>query len=203
MNSKAEDNKIRLLTSEYLRLKDSIDFQAAEQVELDLGCGCGSFTTALAARYPERLILAADVMIGRLRKLVKRNEREAIENITALRVEARHLLSYMLHDGSINRLHILCPDPWPKGRHRGNRLLCSDFMNNIHRILATNGLFHFATDDDYYYETVCKVIEASGLFTENSSLSADIADIKSDFEKRWLAQSKTVRHITWQKKIKL
>ncbi len=201
MNKQDNNSGIKMLTSEYLRLKDLIEFPMMEQVELDLGCGCGSFTTVLAARYPERLILAADVMIGRLRKLVKRNQRENIENITALRVEARNLLSYMLHDGSVNRLHILCPDPWPKGRHRHNRLLCSDFMKNIHRILAKDGIFHFATDDDYYYESVCKVINASNLFAENSDMYNDIADIKSDFEQRWLAQGKQVRHISWQKKI--
>lgn len=201
MNDLDEDSGIKMLTSEYLRLQDLIHFHEDKQVELDLGCGCGSFTTALAERYPERLILAADVMIGRLRKLVKRNQREQVENITALRVEARHLLSYMLHDGSINRLHILCPDPWPKGRHRHNRLLCSDFMKNIHRILTKHGIFHFATDDDHYYESVSKVIKASNLFTESSDSHSDIVDIKSDFEKRWLAQGKQVRHLTWLKKI--
>jgi tRNA (guanine-N7-)-methyltransferase len=200
MDDKPEDKNIRFLLSEYLRLKDSIDFQAAEQVELDLGCGNGSFTTALAQRYPEHLILAADILIGRLRKLVNRNRRAGVDNIKSLRVEARQLLSYMLHDNSINRLHILCPDPWPKGRHRGNRLLCSDFMENIYRILAQDGVFHFATDDDYYYETVCRLVETSELFTEKMSLYSDIADIKSDFERRWISQGKTVRHITWQKK---
>jgi tRNA (guanine-N7-)-methyltransferase len=199
MNNRPEDSKIKFLETEYLRLKDSIDFVTPEQVELDLGCGNGSFTTALAQRYPTHLILAADILVGRLRKLVNRNRRETVDNIIALRVEARNLLSYMLHDGSINRLHILCPDPWPKGRHRSHRLLCSDFMKNIHRILATDGIFHFATDDDYYYETVCRLVEVSGLFTENIEQYVDIADIKSDFEKRWIAEGKTVRHITWQR----
>ena len=38
-------------------------------VELDMGCGRGKFTLELAKRFPDRLILASDVMLGRLRKL--------------------------------------------------------------------------------------------------------------------------------------
>ncbi|MBO5822229.1 MAG: class I SAM-dependent methyltransferase, partial [Lentisphaeria bacterium] len=59
-----EDAKIRILTGAYERLvlpQDKI-------CELDLGCGTGSFSVALAANYPERHILCADVMLGRLRK---------------------------------------------------------------------------------------------------------------------------------------
>jgi len=41
-----------------------------QDIELDLGSGKGSFTTELAKRHPERIILAADVLSGRLRKLV-------------------------------------------------------------------------------------------------------------------------------------
>ena len=80
---------------------------------------------ALAARYPERRILAADVMLGRLRKVVKRLERSGSANWEVLRVEARMLIGRMLPDASLDRIHLLCPDPWPKGRHRGHRLLAA------------------------------------------------------------------------------
>ena len=65
-------------------------------VELDLGCGKGSFTTELAKRHPERIILAADVLSGRLRKLVKRNQREGVENMRVLKAEARMLVARLL-----------------------------------------------------------------------------------------------------------
>ena len=71
-----EDAKIRLLSREYLVL--DIDPDAVN--ELDLGCGSGSFTAALASKYPERHILAADVMLGRLRKVVRRLERTGGDN---------------------------------------------------------------------------------------------------------------------------
>ena len=195
MLNKPEDKNIAILTSEYCRLDDKFNF-ADKTIELDLGCGKGSFTTKLALRYPERMIFAADVMIGRLRKLQKRNDRAGIVNIHPLRVEATHLLS-MIPDGVLTRLHILCPDPWPKGKHRANRLLCSNFIGQLHRVLKAGGHFHFSTDDVPYHDSVRRVIAASGLFEEKNELLADFADIKSDFEIRWNEQGKEVYHILW------
>lgn len=195
MKPKKEDVAIKFLSAQYQPLNRIIPLDSHQAVELDAGCGKGSFTTSLAKLHPERLILAADVMIGRLRKLQKRNEREHVNNIIPLRVELRHLIGVLLPDNSLDRMHLLCPDPWPKDRHRGNRLLCSNFMTHIHRVLKPGGQFHFSTDDDYYFNAVCKVTASSGLFIENNQLLQEITAIKSDFELLWDNLNKPVRHI--------
>ena len=129
-----EDREVRFLTGVYELFPTEILLRRSV-VELDLGCGVGSFTAELAKRYPERTILAADVMIGRLRKLVRRMHRMKLENLTLLRSEARFLVGFSFPDGALDRIHLLCPDPWPKGRHRGHRLLASDFTAQLHRVL--------------------------------------------------------------------
>lgn len=196
MKKQPQDDFIEILTDKYRLL--SVD-ENDKICELDLGCGVGSFTAALAQRYPDRKIYAADVMIGRLRKLVKRNKRMDVNNMTILRVEARNLISYMFPDNSLDRIHFLCPDPWPKDRHRGHRVLVSDFTSQIHRVLKADGVFHFASDDEDYYAMGNNALRMSGLFVEEPSLISDISDIKSDFEVRWLAEGKKVHHTAWRK----
>ncbi len=199
MNSNhPEDQEIRFCTGTY-ELYPAEELAAASAVELDLGCGVGSFTAELARRYPERRILAADVMVGRLRKVVKRMHRMELQNMTVLRTEARHLVSLMLPGESIDRLHLLCPDPWPKERHSGHRLLTSDFTAHLHRVLKSGGIFHFSSDDENYVAAVQRVIAASPLFEAAPEAIADLADIKSDFEMRWNAEGKQVHHAAWRK----
>ena len=58
------DNEIRFCTGNCELFPVS---ELSGIVELDLGCGVGSFTAELARRYPNHHILAADVMVGSLR----------------------------------------------------------------------------------------------------------------------------------------
>ena len=190
-----EDQQINILTGTYSHYLPAPGIPA----ELDMGCGAGSFTVALAAKYPSRQIIAADVMLGRLRKVVKKAERAGLENLSVLRVEARYLIGMMLPDASLDRIHLLCPDPWPKNRHRGNRLLCSDFTTQLHRVLKADGIFHFSSDDEYYCDAVNRVMAQSGLFAACQEAIADLACVQSDFEKRWLAEGKMVHHRAWKK----
>lgn len=199
MEKKREDAFIRLLTGSYETLSLPEACSPETFIELDLGCGKGGFSTSLALKYPGRLILSADVMIGRLRKLVKRNTRSGVENIIPLRTEARALVSFMLPDSSLDRVHILCPDPWPKARHRKHRIMSSDFMGRLKRVLKAGGVLHFSTDDAAYFEAACLVIDKSGIFKRDDTLIEDVADLKSDFEKRWISGGLKVRHAAWSR----
>ena len=92
MSGHPEDAAITLLTGEY---RHYLPPGTPEAVELDLGCGSGGFTAALAARYPERAIIAADVMIGRLRKVVRKTRQARLENVDVIRVEVSYIVSYL------------------------------------------------------------------------------------------------------------
>ncbi|OGV37769.1 MAG: hypothetical protein A2020_05245 [Lentisphaerae bacterium GWF2_45_14] len=199
MKNSKEDSQIFNLNGEYARLDKFFEPPASTIIELDLGCGKGAFSTALARKYPETMVFSVDVMIGRLRKLVKRKNRENIANMFLLRGEASFFVTIMLPDSSVDRLHILFPDPWPKNKHRGNRLVSSEFLGQIHRVLKDGGVFHFATDDDSYYKSVTSIVGPSGIFREEPSAISDLSDIKTDFERRWLEEDRAVNHMSWVK----
>lgn len=200
------DTNFFFLNDKYILLEDFLPGLRDRVVELDLGCGKGDFAVALASRFPDRVVLAADVMLGRLRKVVRKSMSGGeggalLDNLFFLRVEARHLLTIILPDSCLDRLHILCPDPWPKFKHKGHRLLSSDFMAQIHRVLKPGGIFHFSTDDMPYLAAASKNVETSGLFepADPAALS-DVADIRTEFEMQWLAQGKSVIHRAWRRR---
>ena len=198
-NSALLDASIFNLSQVYTLPPEVLSNSDVMPIELDMGCGKGSFTTELAKRHPERIILAADMLSGRLRKLVSRNIRENVNNMRVLKAEARMLIARLLPDRALDRIHILCPDPWPKDRHSGNRLLSSNFMTHIHRVLKDDGVWHFSTDDLEYLAAVRKAVAASQLFCDDPSRLSDIADVKTDFEVMWNSEGKEVYHHGWVK----
>ncbi len=173
-------------------------FSPDQLVELDMGCGKGGFSLALAQRYPERLILASDVMLGRLRLLEKKKLRRQLGNLELLRASNLALASFQLPPQSIDRVHLLCPDPWPKRHHRIKRLVCTDFVTRLTRILKPGGVLHLATDDRSYFESWLKIIGHFPCFHSAPEAIADIADLQTDFERQWTAQGLLVQHLAYR-----
>ena len=187
---------IHILNTQYCLLDEVVRPAPGRRVELDLGCGSGGFTVRLAESKPGALVFGADVMLGRLRKVEKLGRRTGVSNLVLLRVEARHLISLIAPDSYFDRIHILCPDPWPKHKHKGNRLMSSDFMMQLNRVLKKDGILHFATDDPNYMESTRRNLETSALFEyAPQEVLDDVKDFKTDFEKDWLAIGRVVPHI--------
>ena len=161
-----------------------------------MGCGKGGFTLQLAGRYPERLVLASDVMIGRLSSMERKIQRLALDNLHLLRASNLALASFQLPPQSIDRIHLLCPDPWPKRHHQVKRLVCSDFINRLTRILKPGGILHLSTDHAPYFENWRKILARFPEFVDAPEGIADISDLKTDFEVQWLAQGIPVQHLS-------
>ena len=93
------ETRLRILTGTHRTWPVPDGFTGAE---LDIGCGKGGFVAALATRYPDRLVIGADVMLGRLRKADKRMVRQALGNTELLRCAAWDLLALHLPDGFLD-----------------------------------------------------------------------------------------------------
>ena len=169
-------------------------------VELDLGCGKGGFLLSLASKYPSRLVIGADVMLGRLRKVEKKANRLKLNNIQLLRVSAWHLIGYHLPDHSINRVHILCPDPWPKSRHRCKRLVTSEFLGRLSVKIVPAGILHLSTDSQEYYSFMLDAIAKLSYYEPACSGTEDINHLKTDFEMKFEKAKISVNHLVYRVK---
>lgn len=176
-----------------------VEFLEDKLLEFDLGCGKGTFSTELAIKYHDRIIVSTDVLIGRLRKLSKRTKRLGLNNYRLLRCEVWHLLTQCIKDESVYRFHILCPDPWPKEKHKAFRLISSEFVARLALKLKKGGIFHFSTDDIHYFNSTLDILGKTNFFRRDDSLILDVLDIKTDFEKKWNEMGLKVNHTAWQK----
>lgn len=189
---------IHIITNSYQNIGDLL---ATDRfIEMDVGCGRGGFTLQLAEKYPERSIVGTDVMLGRLRKIQKKVEKRGFVNVDLLRASHVELVGFQLPDNSVDRVHYLCPDPWPKARHRAKRVASTDFFVRIARVLKPGGILHIATDHPPYLELIHKSMAQLPWFERDDELISDLAGMQTDFEKQWLAEGKSVPHFGYRVK---
>lgn len=190
------DADINILTNSWRTIEPRFGRPASWPVELDLGCGKGGLSLTLAERYPERVVLACDVMLGRLRRVANKARSRGLANVILLRANSLDLVAYQLPPACANRVHLICPDPWPKARHRARRLVNTDFLRRVARVLVPGGVLHVATDASDYRDAMLAALTDLPDFypVPDRHVIADIADIKTEFEQRWNRQGTRVPH---------
>jgi tRNA (guanine-N7-)-methyltransferase len=171
-----------------------------QRIELDLGCGKGGFSLELAARNPETLVLAADIKASRLKKINNKAAVMKVSNIETLRVMAWDLIDHLLPDNCLDRIHVLNPDPWPKKKHSGNRLLSSEFLGRMRKVLKPGAILHLSTDDMPYYGWILKAIAPITDFVEYPEGIEDVADIMTEFETFYVNNGQPVKHLCYRLK---
>jgi len=170
-------------------------------LEVDLGCGDGSFLMEMARHYPERDFLGVERLLGRVRKVCKKIRRRGLENARVLRLDSRYVVEWLLPEASVSRLHLLCPDPWPKLRHHRRRLVQLEFLAAVWHALAPGGEFLFMTDHEEYFGWALEKIEKFGKFELLEWQEDSFHYPKTDFQVQWEAEGKQMWRVRGKKPV--
>lgn len=170
-------------------------------LEVDLGCGDGSFLMEMAAHYPDRDFLGVERLLGRVRKVCKKLTKRGLKNCRVLRLESRYTVEWLLPEASISRLHLLCPDPWPKFKHHRRRIVQQVFLEAVWRALQPGGEFLFMTDHEDYFLWAAGKIEAFGKFERLEWNEETFFYPKTDFQQQWEAEGKSMFRLRGKKPI--
>jgi tRNA (guanine-N7-)-methyltransferase len=136
-------------------------------LEIDLGCGDGTFLTAMARKNSSHNFLGVERLLGRVRGTCRKVARLNVKNARVLRIESSYALTNLLPRDSVTAFHLLFPDPWPKRRHHRRRCFTQEFLLAVHGRLVGDGLLHIATDDTAYFRQIKSVIAAGGIFARS------------------------------------
>jgi len=74
--------------------------------------------------------------------------------------DARVVLANMMTEGTLHRVMVFFPDPWPKSKHHKRRLINAGFAALVAQRLGAGGELQVATDWEHYADAMRVVLEA-------------------------------------------
>lgn len=135
-------------------------FGDADDVRLEIGFGGAEHLVAQAMANPRSGFIGSDGFVNAVGKALVAIEACKLDNVRLHFGDASALL-YWLPAGTITRIDLLYPDPWPKRRHWKRRFIQDDSLARLARILKSGGELRFATDiADYAAWTLARVLRS-------------------------------------------
>ncbi len=133
-------------------------FGRAAPLEIEVGSGKGLFLINASGENPDRSFLGCEVSRKYARFAASRLVRAERGNAIVAHGDAKQLFRDRLPDSCAAAVHIYFPDPWWKKRHMRRRLLDRPFLMDLERTLEPDGIFHFWSDVEEYFQAALELI---------------------------------------------
>lgn len=169
---------------------------------LEIGCGMGETTAAIAAAHPECDYVGIEVHTPGVGSLLKEIEARNLGNLRVIQHDAVEVLQRMIPETSLDGIHIFFPDPWPKKRHHKRRLIQPPFVALAVSRLKPGGYIHAATDWQEYAAQILEVLSAEPLLANTAAGYAERPPYRpqTKFETRGLKLGHGVWDILFRRK---
>ncbi|HKL39062.1 MAG TPA: tRNA (guanosine(46)-N7)-methyltransferase TrmB [Cryomorphaceae bacterium] len=179
-------------------------------ITVELGCGKGEYTLALARKYPERNFIGMDVKGARIWRGSKTAEEEGLPNVAFVRTKIE-FINFVFEFNEVSEIWLTFSDPQVKDKKGTKRLSGWAFLKRYGKLLKKDGLIHVKTDSQIFYDSTLETIEEGGhqLLKANADIygkgwnefneeEQEILAVKTFYEKKWLAIGKTIKYLRFK-----
>jgi tRNA (guanine-N7-)-methyltransferase len=170
-------------------------FGRSAPLQVDLGCGDGSFLCDLAQQLPRKNFLGIERLTERVEKVRRKAER--INNVRVLRADSLFAVRHLLPEKSVETFYLFFPDPWPKRRHEQRRIFTREFLDAIAVALEQRGFLRVATDQLDYFRRIERLSCADSKF-EIVDCCGEVLPL-TKFEKRFRAHGLPIYRLMLRK----
>ena len=140
-------------------------FPDKQKVILEIGSGMGEATAQIAQATPNTGYVAVEMHEPGLAALLMLIVEKELTNVKFIREDAIYLLNHFIPEASLDGIHLLFPDPWPKNRQHKRRIVQSEFIEMVGKKLKQGGFIHIATDWQPYADWIKVRFDQSDTFS--------------------------------------
>ena len=128
---------------------------------LEIGFGNGLSLADMAEAAPNLNFLGVEVHRPGVGSLLVQLKKRDITNVRVSQDDAVDVVTQQIADGSLHRVQIFFPDPWPKNKHHKKRLVQHSFLKLLSFHTCANSQIYFRTDHLDYFNWTKSIFEAS------------------------------------------
>lgn len=177
-------------------------FKNDNPIVLELGCGKGEYSVALAQKYPNKNFIGIDIKGARFWRGAKTALEENLTNVAFLRTQIE-LIDLLFDTNEVDEIWITFPDPQIKYKRTKHRLTNEVFLNKYRSILKPSGVVNLKTDSEFLHGYTLGLLHGLGLEVQyanhnvynNSGAPADVTETQTFYEKMFLEEKKPITYL--------
>jgi len=184
-----------------LKGKWSTFFKNDNPIVLELGCGKGEYSLALAKKNPDKNFIGVDIKGARFWLGAKVALKENLKNVAFLRTQIE-LIDLCFSTNEVSEIWITFPDPQIKYKRTKHRLINQSFLKKYQSILLKDGFVHLKTDSEFLHgyllgilhEGNHEVIYANHDIYNSSGPLEEATATQTFYEKQYLEKNKAITY---------
>lgn len=182
-------------------------FKNNNPIVVELGCGKGEYTVALAKKNPDKNFIGIDIKGARFWRGAKTAVEENLPNVAFIRTQIE-LVEYIFAKGEIDEIWITFPDPQIKYKRTKHRMTNTVFLKRYKNILSENGIINLKTDSEFMHGYTLGLLHGEGheiLYANhdvyhNEGAPEEVTEIQTFYESQYLAVDKAITYIKFRLK---
>jgi len=180
-------------------------FNNENPIILELGCGKGEYTLALAQRNPNINYIGIDLKGARFWRGAKTAIENKIPNVAFLRVQIE-LIDHCFSEGEVSEIWITFPDPQIKFQRTKHRLTNLSFLKKYEKVLVKNGIVHLKTDSEFLHGYTLGLLQginypilyANHHVYKQEGAPAIVTEVQTFYEKMFLEKEKPITYLQFK-----
>jgi tRNA (guanine-N7-)-methyltransferase len=154
---------------------------------LDVGFGNGASVLFLALDQPTWRVVGVEVHESGIVQLLDSLKAASIDNARVVRDDVFDVFDF-IRAGSLERINVFCPDPWPKAAQSHRRLIRPAVVDEFVQRLVPGGILHLVTDAADYADHMRETCTRDDLVAvEAPARAATKYETRGRFEGRAIA----------------